>query len=73
MPPSSIEHILSQAEGLSADERKALIAALKSEGSGASSPRRSAYGKYAGKLTPVEEFLRRKHEETEIEDRGARS
>jgi hypothetical protein len=72
MPPSVLENILSQANRLSSDERKALADALAtsaSEGSRSASPRRSAYGKYAGKLTTVDEFLRMKHEETDHEDK----
>lgn len=73
MPPSTMEDILSQANNLSSDERRALAAALTAsaaEGPVPSSPRRSAYGEYAGKLTPVDEFLRIKHEETSRDDKA---
>ena len=67
MPQPSVENILSQVNFLSPDERKALIAALTIEGMAPVPSRRTAYGKYVGLLTPVEDFLRAKHEETEHE------
>jgi len=71
--PSAIEIILSQANILSSDEKKALATALAASATDTAAPappRRSAYGKYAGKLTPVDEFLRMKHEEMDREDKG---
>ncbi len=68
MPQPSVENILSQLSFLSSDERKALIAALTTEHVVPVPSRQTAYGKYAGLLTPVEHFLRIKHEETEREN-----
>jgi hypothetical protein len=70
MPESAIENILSQVNSLPPDERRALVAALTGAGAESSMARRSAYGKYAGRLTPVEEFLREKHEQAEFGDAG---
>ena len=70
MPQSAIENILAEVNNLSSDDREALIAALTGETAGPAARRRSAYGKYAGLLTPVEEFLRIKHQETDREDSG---
>jgi|GEM_PF-3523441 len=72
MQESAVENILSQVNTLSADERKALLAALTRTGTEHPVERRSALGKYAGLLTPVDEFLRVKHDETEREDEGSR-
>ncbi len=70
MPPSAVEEILNRAKKLSSEERKALAAALIVSDTGTTSLRRSAYGKYAGKMTPVDEFLRIKHEEADRDDQG---
>ena len=70
MPQSSVESILSQVNSLSPAGRQAVIEALGIEGAVFASARRSAYGKYAGSLTPVGKFLRLKHAEAEREDRG---
>lgn len=68
MPESAVESILSQVNNLSPDERKSLLAALTRAGIPEATPRRSAQGKYAGLVTPVDEFLRMKHEETVREE-----
>jgi hypothetical protein len=70
MPQSVIDIILNQVNNLSPDERQALIAALAAEDAGTTVERRNAYGKYAGLLTPVPEFLRAKHQATDHEDIG---
>jgi hypothetical protein len=71
--PHSVESILSQVNSLSPEERKSLLAALTRNETEDTLPRRSAYGKYTGLLTPVDEFLRLKHEETDREDKGSPS
>jgi hypothetical protein len=69
MGQTTLDNILREIEALSPEERAALRAALSDPTSANSSPRQSAYGKYAGRLSPVEEFLREKHLETEHERR----
>jgi hypothetical protein len=70
MPESALENILSQVNNLSPDERESLLAALTRNRGEQAAPRRSAWGKYAGLVGPVDEFLRLKHEETASEDDG---
>ncbi len=70
MPPSALERILDEASRLTPEERRALVDALMGGNLPLNQPRYSSYGKYAGMLTPVDEFLRMKHEETNREDRG---
>jgi hypothetical protein len=70
MSESAVENILSQVNSLSPGERDCLIRALTAEGSASPAERSSIYGKYAGKLTSVDEFLRRKHEENDLEDQS---
>jgi hypothetical protein len=61
MAQGTLDNILSQIETLSSEERAALLAALSGPASNKPASRQSAYGKYAGRLSPVEEFLREKH------------
>jgi hypothetical protein len=70
MPESAIESILTQVNNLSPAEREPLLAALTRTGTERVAPRRSAWGRYAGLVSPVDEFLRLKHEETAREDKG---
>jgi hypothetical protein len=70
MPESPIERILREAENLLPEEREALVAALTWTASEQKLPRRSALGKYAGLVTPVDEFLGLKREETLRENEG---
>ena len=68
MPKSDAENILGRVTSLSSHERQILIAALNADDTERVVPRCSAYGKYAGRLTPVDDFLRLKHQETERDD-----
>ncbi len=70
MSESAVKNILSQVNSLSPVERERLIRALTVEVSASPAGRSSVYGKYAGKLTSVDEFLRRKHEENDLEDQS---
>lgn len=70
MPESAVESILNQVNSLSPAERERLLAALTRTGAEREATRSSAWGKYAGLVSPVDEFLRRKHEETASEDKG---
>ena len=70
MSQAAIENIISEVSRLSPDERRSLLATLTKDHAEKVSSRRSAFGKYAGRLTPVDEFLRSKHEETAREEAG---
>ena len=69
MPESTVERILREAKKRLPAERESLVAALTRTASEQGLQRRSALGKYAGLLTPVDEFLRLKREET-LADQG---
>jgi hypothetical protein len=71
MPESAVERILNEVNHLSPDERASLLAALLRAGTEQPLTRRSALGKYSGLVTPVDEFLRLKREETARDDEGA--
>jgi hypothetical protein len=60
MADSVIENILNQLNCLSPDERRRLTQVLDSGPSAPRVARRSVYGTYAGRLTPLDEFLPRK-------------
>jgi hypothetical protein len=64
-----VENILAQANALSPEDREALIQALQTEEEKALSLRESAYGKFKGVFSSVDEFLRLKHEELDREER----
>ena len=65
-PP--VEDILERARNLSPAERASLIEELMTTRENASRPQESILGKYRGCFSSVDEFLRRKHEENDIED-----
>jgi len=64
-PP--VEEILEKARVLAPHEKASLIEALQAP-EPPRAPSKSILGKYKGSFSPVDEFLRRKHEDNDRED-----